>query len=217
MSATENILDLNRLACTFDPQSHAYFAGNRIMPGVSEVLRCVAFRDAYTQQHLDEYLRRGATVHALCAEYDRGVLTDLGSLEPTLAARVQAWATARKWCQWQTFAMIEMPLASRKHGFGGTPDRVFVNAEAHEVEIIDIKMSHHGWLAAKARLQLGGYAMLVQEALTVSWPIASIIVELRPNAMPKLTRYSPAETDAAQQAFRHVLATHCWLEAADRR
>jgi hypothetical protein len=106
----------------FDEDTHIYRVDGVVMPSVTQIL------DAYTGLEFvnRELLRRAAEfgnhVHRACDLYDTGQL-DEASLDPALVPYLDGWKAFLE----DTGAVVvlsECWLASRRHGYAGTLDKL---------------------------------------------------------------------------------------------
>lgn len=106
------------MTLTFDPGSHTYYHGGRVVPGVTTVLQAlggVYAGDPY-------YGELGSAVHQAIQYYDDGEL-DADSLDPVLAGYLSAWQSVV-----ETYGIEvlrnEQPVFHPVYRYAGTPDKV---------------------------------------------------------------------------------------------
>ncbi len=134
---------------------------------------------------------KGQYVHETCELYDRGEL-DEKSLDPILAPYLDAWKAFRKQMP-VTFAIIEEPLYSLEHGFGGKVDRGWF--ENSKGVVGDIKS---GAVPDWVIVQLAGYAILFP-ALT------GMAIQLKDNGKFSLQPFGLMEMARSRCRFMEAL------------
>ena len=182
-------------AVTFDPVTHVYTIGGRVLPSVTQIINAVIPRQWSPDPW---YMDRGTMIHKAVALMLRKEL-DESSLDPRIIGYVAAakafWATAGI----DGDLDFENPMADQKRGFAGTPDLL-----GGDNEIVDWKS---GTVDATAEIQLGGYAVLTN-------PIAPsrrrlFAVELHEDGTFTIFRY---EERRAYGLFMNVLSVYQWMK-----
>lgn len=165
---------------TFDPKSHIYRLGERVLPSVTQVLdewRVITFgRDEFFVSSLSEAViladkmkqaaAFGRAIHigaALILQDD----LDWDNLDPALVAPLREF---EKWANdYKVKPLhIEEPMYSEKYGVAGTPDIIgTVNGFRH-LDITDIKT---GLVNEMVGPQVAGYEIIFREAEKYRKPI----------------------------------------------
>jgi len=116
----------------FNANTHDYFdleLRERI-PHITGMLEETGWIDA--RWYTEESSERGRIVHRLSADYDLGAIADpklvTSKYKGWLLAHVKAMAILRP-----TWTHVEEPLISRRHHYGGRPDRVGLTYAAQAV------------------------------------------------------------------------------------
>lgn len=192
---------------TFDPEAHAYYRGDRVVPGVTEILRAVG---VWPDPRLTAYgfsaLRKaelGVAVHAAVALDVRGGL-DEESLDPRLRPWIEAW---REYWRRSLADRFEVEAVERivwhpQHDYAGRLDLLLRAREGGDLALIDVKT---GRPAPAARLQTAAYAAAWAAQTGCPPPRRRIVVELRPGAVPAYRLYCHVD-DRDVDAFLSCLA-----------
>lgn len=169
----------------FDPVQHVYRVAGGVVPGVTTVIRG-ALGDPFERVAapiLERARQRGNAVHKACELDDAGML-DESSVDPKIAAYVDAWRAFRREFAFRVL-FAERPLYSALYGYAGTPDVVGV-FEDSSVIVIDRKTGLPGPAAA---LQTAAYAALVAEATPCAVP-ARFALRMLPSGKYRMDEYS---------------------------
>lgn len=158
-------------ALSFNPATHVYAAGSRVLPSVTEILRAVGIYDSYhfaTRIHAF----RGSAVHAGAAIIDMGGEPHLGYQRNGNAevARV-ASEIPMYWDAYRSFKartgfqgrIWECPMANSSAGYAGTFDAV--GEIGDEVVLLDLKS---GTLPDMVPVQLWAYADLIERGTPIN-------------------------------------------------
>lgn len=133
---------------TFDPATHIYMKGGRVLPSVTQVLSEVGIlnKDWFTEAAA----WRGSVVHMCCELDDEGDL-DESSVPEEARGYLDAWRLFKSQNP-MNFVSIEQPMD--RFGYAGTPDR------DAEWAVVDLKTGAiQPWVA----LQLAAYTELIGE------------------------------------------------------
>lgn len=137
---------------TFDPEKHTYALDGQVLPSVTQILTALNFIDA---RWYDEWSRdKGTLVHLVCHLDDTGELDD-DTVDPVLVPYLDAYRQFKAQSGFIASAS-EVPLASAKYRYAGTPDKIGSFKDA-ECVIIDIKS---GNVEPWAAIQLSMYQIL---------------------------------------------------------
>jgi hypothetical protein len=107
-------------ALTLDAESHVYRLGERVLPGVTDILVGAGIVDTTWFTELGKW--RGSAVHLACWYDDEGDL-DEAQLDPRLHSYLAAYRKFKAETGF-TASSIEQPLHNDLLGYAGTPDRV---------------------------------------------------------------------------------------------
>ncbi len=144
---------------SFDAESHTYYLDGVKIPSVTQVIRSAGLSD-YSHvdpAHLADLAERGTYVHEATELLDRGELDD-----DSIAADAAPYlAGYRSFLRDVTpdYILIEERLASIKHRYAGTIDRLA--KIGGRLRVLDIKT---GTGAEWHKIQLAAYAVLLREA-----------------------------------------------------
>ena len=142
----------------FDEEKHKYTVDDIEIPSVTEIVAPLTY-SKYTVDSavLLQAKHRGTMIHAACADYDFGALTDESEIAPDIAMYLSAW---ENFChdygvKWH---YIESQMCGNE--YAGTIDRIG-EIDGRAV-IVDIKTTSSMDRASKISLcaQLAGYAFL---------------------------------------------------------
>jgi hypothetical protein len=138
---------------TFDPATHTYRAGGRIVPSVTQVLDAAGLIDK--SWYTSDAAQRGEYVAEATALFDHCRL-DESSVDAAIAGYVEAWKRLRRELGSRVnIRHRERPITNARFGFGGKPDIEWVLDEL--AGVADIKT---GGEEAWHGVQLAGYARL---------------------------------------------------------
>lgn len=143
-------------ALTFEPATHTYRLGGRVLPSVTQVLGGLYSFAGVPIEVLELARERGTDVHLACAHHDIGAPYNLPG---DRMGYLQAWgrfieATEPNW------SAVEQPMHSNSDLYAGTPDRIgeLRWRGALVPAVVDIKTAatpHPAW-----GVQTAGYARL---------------------------------------------------------
>lgn len=152
-----------------------YSASGELLPGVTTILGVLAkpalvawanrmgLQGIDTNKYVDETAAIGTLAHALIMESLGGSEVHLGDFTPDQLTRARhGLNTFQQWLKSHQLeaVLLEQPLVSDVHRYGGTPDVLaFLDGE---LVLIDIKTSSGIW--PEYQYQLGAYWRLLQEA-----------------------------------------------------
>lgn len=184
----------------FDESSHTYTLDGVVVPSVTQVIGTLCGID--TRFFTEASRRRGTAVHLACEYDDNGVL-DESSVADDLRGYLVAWRRFRRESGLRP-TKIELPVASRRHMFAGTIDRIMEDCDGVEY-IVDIKS---GVVSQTAALQTAGYAIAYCEIYGVMCD-DRLVVKVDKTGGYKVHRFSDERDFGDFLAFRRVLA---WRE-----
>lgn len=135
----------------FDPDSHRYFDGDRLIPGVTSILNIL---EPPSEFYTDEHRDRGHAVHAACHILGEGDYIAPGTLDERVEGYVSAF---KKWqLQMQpSIVAAETIVYHELLGYAGTRDAL-VHLPDHRLPfVVDYKS---GAPLRKVGCQLSAYA-----------------------------------------------------------
>jgi len=121
----------------FDPESHIYRYGEKIVPSVTQVLEEVGISDfsMVPKNFMESAQKLGTDVHSLLELYDKNEL-DYDSISDQVAPYLPAWVNFLESSKSEIIE-IELKVGCEKYGYAGTLDRVLkINGR---LAILDIK------------------------------------------------------------------------------
>jgi len=171
---------------TFDPATHTYRLGSRVLPHVTGVIKPLEDYAGVPPSVLEWASERGRMVHEACQFLDEDDL-DESSLDPEIAPYVEAYRRFLEEVRPEWYA-IEQPVHSDRYGYAGTLDRVgyLTGLKRSPRAVVDLKAVAK--LSPVTGLQLAAYA----EAWCVGGAaplIARYALQLRPDKTYRLKRY----------------------------
>jgi len=154
---------------SFDPREHAYRAGGRKVPSVTEILRAEGLTSSYAFSDRTHAFR-GSAVHRACAMLDFGanpIVSGPKHLQQVVDdinnGYVPAFARWRERTKFQGRCW-ECPIVSPEMGYGGTFDAAGNFEGSPEIVLLDLKS---GVMPAMVPIQLAGYLDLIQKGTPV--------------------------------------------------
>lgn len=151
----------------FDESTHTYRIDGVRVPSVTQVIQAIL--PPRYEFAGEWHMQRGAATHHGCRLLDEGRL-DWASVDPEIEPRIRAWQQFRQQYGGEIVAN-EQPLASLKHRYAGTLDRMIEKGQS--LIVADLKNS----VAAQVYLQLAAYSLLWKEE--TGWtPSDAVAVEL---------------------------------------
>lgn len=106
---------------TLDEATHTYRCGDRVLPGIHEIMRKIGIERGY--EHIDPIHReRGKAVHKAIELYDSGDL-DESTLHPAVVPYLKGYIRFREDTGFET-VVNELMLHSDTDGYAGTLDKV---------------------------------------------------------------------------------------------
>jgi hypothetical protein len=132
----------------FDPEKHLYTLDGQDLPSVTQILTATGFINT---QFYDAWSRdKGSMVHLVCHLDDTGEL-DEESLDQILIPYLDAYRQFKEHTGFIASAS-EVPLASERYRFAGTPDKIGSFKDG-ECCLIDIKSGNaEPWAALQTAL-----------------------------------------------------------------
>lgn len=188
----------------FEPESHTYRLGGRVVPSVTQLLKPIGPDFSMIPADVLERKRQlGTAVHLACELDDDDDLDEAG-LDQVLLPYVQAWRKFKA----ETGAVVlvnEKQLGHDVLRYAGTVDRV-VNVGA-ERWLVDLKTSADPH--ASYGVQLAGYEELLRHSARMQVE-ARATVHLRDDGTFRLHTFTNPN-DAA--CFRALLSLNNWKES----
>lgn len=183
----------------FDESSHTYTLDGKRLPSVTQIIQSLL-----PMPQVDPwYLERGTATHKACELLDRGTL-NFFSVDPAIENRVKAWIKFRR--DWPAEIIAnEKRLASAKHQFAGTVDRVFEHAG--RAVIADLKNS----VTPQVRLQLAAYSLLFTENVGGK-ACSAVAVELLESGEYRCHWIEERELRRLERQFLALLSVYSFAE-----
>ena len=185
----------------FDAATHTYRINGRTVPSVTQIIGEL-FPDQYgpmSDSDREYVMQRGTAVHHGCKLFDDGQL-DWDSVVPEIRQRIEAWARFRKECPDFQVAVSEQFYGCESYQYAGTVDRVFIGPQGHT--LCDIKST----TVATARIQLGGYSRLLQDAGCKCFN--AVIVQVNDDGTYKTGWLNRAELNRMENLFLACLSVY---------
>jgi hypothetical protein len=170
-------------ALTLDSESHIYRLGDRILPGVTDILVGAGIVDTTWFTELGRW--RGSAVHLSCWYDDEGDL-DEAQLDPRLRGYLAAYRKFKAETGFKADS-IEQSLHHELLGYAGTPDRVGVLGDGRPC-LPDLKS---GASSKATRFQTVAYAA----CLPGPRKFVRMEVRLKENGKYSLQVYEPKDYD----------------------
>lgn len=149
----------------FDPLKHEYWAGERRLPSVSEIIKPIVDLSMVPEARLEFARDRGTAVHKATELLDRGTL-DLDSVDEVhVLPYLTAYELFQRHYQFQV-ERNEAPVYDAQRGYAGTPDRVGTllqpqNGRTRRVRaVVDLKTVAE--MSPVIGVQLSGYQLLLE-------------------------------------------------------
>ena len=196
----------------FDPATHTYRAGDRVVPGVTRVLEPLADFGGVGSEILRIAAERGQAVHSACHYLDEADL-DTSTLDPKVVPYVDAWARFKHDSRLTILAM-ETVIHSERHGYAGRLDRI-IDLDEMGPSILEIKSTaQHPELTAP--LQTAAYADAVMDDRRQypqgrpAFAMRRYCVQLRVDGTYRLHEYQPSTQRLHFSLFLSALQLHNW-------
>ena len=160
----------------FDPATHTYLSGERILPSVTEIVTSVCGEPSYASEW---HMNRGRAVHKAIALTIKGTL-DESTIDDRIRPYLDTAKKALSELKISQFVIIETPMLHKVLQYAGTLD-LFTD----EGILIDFKTNQH---SPTTQIQLGGYSELLKSngyKVNGCWEL--VIGETN----YKLTKYKP--------------------------
>ena len=192
----------------FDPQTHTYRAGGRVVPGVTRVIEPLSSFSEIPPDVLRRAAERGQAVHAACHYLDEGDL-DTSTLAPEVVPYVEAWARFKADTRLVVLAM-ETVVHSERHGYAGRLDRIIDLGDGQGPAVLEIKSTAlHPEVTAP--LQTAAYLEAIPHALVDHDRVRRrYCVQIRPDGTYRLHEYPPSTQRLHFSLFLSALQIHNW-------
>lgn len=166
----------------FDEESHTYYFDNKIIPGVTSVIKPLMDLDHIDQEVLERKSKIGTAAHKATELFDEDNL-DESNLHPIIVPYLDAWKKFRNETKIEIVSS-EAKVFNQKYGYAGMYDRIAVLYD--NPCIIDIKCT--AVLGAHVGNQLAAYkeAHNAENEFQVKNRFA---VQLRPDGTYRLEEY----------------------------
>lgn len=177
----------------FDPATHRYTVGNKIVPSVTQVVHGVmplGINDTWAMQ-------RGTALHLACALDNQNRL-DLATVHDEIRPKLDAWRRFRADFP-RVIVANELPLFHEDYQYAGTPDVIF-DDDGNSI-VCDIKSS----VWPQSFVQIGGYSLLWKHRLRKRTRCTGVIVELRDDAQYRAHWMREDQVRRYEQLFLNFL------------
>lgn len=192
---------------SFDEKKHLYYAGDKLLPNVTTILKDVGITDYSWATEVD--MNFGKALHKTIELYHRNTL-NREKLHPLLETRLQGYEIFLEATGW-TPEKLELIVGSEKHWFAGTLDqtgkftRGLKKKYLNKLTVLDIKT---GDLNEGAEEQTGGYSIALNEGVKEKDK-----VKLRAAIQPTsegFYKLSVFEDKRGEEAFLKALWLYKW-------
>jgi len=183
----------------FNPGGHQYKIDGKSTPSVSQIIG--ADYSHISDDILNHARAIGNAVHKACELWDNQTINP-DTISPIIAPYLSAWKQFKE----QTGLQIlesETPIASKKWGFAGTPDRIGKIKDM--IVVVDIKS---GILTPYAGLQTAGYKIAWEE-INGKKIKKRLIVQLTAEGKYKMT---PFEDKMDEGVFISFVQVYQWKQ-----
>lgn len=200
----------------FEPDSHTYTVGDRVLPCVSDILNeAGVFPWSRNDPEPSFYMERGRAVHAACEYDDDGSLVESSITDVGVKLRLDAYRKFKRESRVRIL-LNERPLYHRFLGYAGTLDRLVVLGSKWGVLDIKCGSPHPGY-----GLQTAAYEKLVLQPEVLDE--LSEVAGISPRATG-MARWSlhlddqgrwklvPHEDRGDYNGFLHCLGLYKWKE-----
>jgi len=187
----------------FDAASHRYWLAGQATPSVTTILRDLKLTPHYPRtEEANQAMTLGTRVHSATEAHDRG---DRAPVDDELAPYVSAWAEFLAHYG-GTVTDVEMQVASTRHRYAGTLDRI-IRGPGGQPTVLDIKTGSSGFQAWH-RLQLSAYQIAWEESghNLPGLPVKRVICYLQPGAWTMREANDPADL----LAWRAAVNVYYW-------
>lgn len=166
----------------FNEETHTYYFDNKVIPGVTTVIKPLMNLDHINEEVLDRKSKIGTAAHKATELFDEDNL-DESTLHPIIVPYLDAWKKFRDETKIEIVSS-EAKVFNQKYGYAGMYDRIGVLY--NEPSLIDIKCT--AVLGAHVGNQLAAYkeAHNAENEFQVSKRFA---VQLRPDGTYRLEEY----------------------------
>jgi hypothetical protein len=170
----------------FDPVAHEYRWQRKLVPSVTTIIRGALGNpfERVAAPVMERARQRGTAVHKACELDDAGTL-DESSVDPQIAAYVDAWRAFRREFGFEVL-FAELPLYAHTHGFAGTPDCVIKLPDGVRA-VVDRKTGLPGPAAA---LQTAAYAHLIDAEFGADLPLRRFAMRMLPSGKYRFHEYT---------------------------
>ena len=189
----------------FNPDDHTYTLRGLPVPSVTTIIDFMGEYLQLPQDVLEAARERGQEVHRLTALWDADGEIRKDEFEPNVWAYLAAWTLFEEEAPFSPH-LVEVPVASDRHLFAGTIDRVgWINGA---LAILDIKTSAavNPLVALQVAAYQRAYNEMVPQRLRATKRFA---VQLRPNGSYRLHEY---KDPADWSTFLAMLQIRNWRE-----
>jgi hypothetical protein len=180
---------------TFDPETHIYRLGDRVLPSVTDIIGAVIPRG---YECAAWYLDRGKALHAAIHLQAKGKL-DWSSVDDRIMGRLKAYRKFMLESGW-TLIASETPMYSERLGFAGCRDALMLDKAKVEV-LTDFKSS----IEPQVIPQIGAYNILSPARV-------GLALHLREDGTYRAKWFTSSEMRVAGQVFLNALSLYGWMK-----
>lgn len=187
---------------TFNAEKHEYRLGERVIPGITEILRSAGLLSAMPENQ--EAMRRGEYVHLATELDDKGDL-DESTLDPAIVPYLEAWRACKREVGFEVLGIEEL-VCNEAMGYATKVDRRV--CRGGQVWIVNQKTGGHWpWY----RVQMAG-ELLCYQGVVLDPPTRRFAVYLSDAGKWSMEEY----TDPRDMAvFRAAKTIYDWRHHAE--
>lgn len=186
----------------FTESNHQYTLAGEVLVSVTQVLSPLYDFSAIDPEVLANKARFGSQIHKMCALFCWGDLDEISLSEVQIKYLEQFSKFRREWPLDFSKSQFEVPMASAKLKYAGTPD-IFIASDC----VIDIKTRKFNKVTDP--IQLAAYDMLITENFTIKGVCRDLwVLELSEDSY-KFQRAMPnRDKKEYQNRFLYLLKHH---------
>ena len=186
----------------FDPKEHAYYADDRRLPSVTEILsKTGLYKDLSFLNLGPQHLQKGSAVHHACRLVDQDRLDESGT-HPDILPYAQAYAEFKRMTGFVGRAW-EVPMIDARSGYAGTLD--VLGSVGDDTWLVDFKT---GVLDPGVAEQLVAYEQLLRNGVVLWDSISDTDTDWLQNFVDEQPVISRRQSLSLQKNGRFTLKDH---------